>query len=67
MPKNAPSNTLGLRSVMLAVDGIEDTVGRLRIHGAELVGELEQYDATYRLCSVRGPAGIIVALAEQIG
>ncbi len=52
---------------MLAVDHIEDTVGRLRAHGAELVGALEQYRDTDRLCYVRGPAGIIVAPAEQIG
>jgi catechol 2,3-dioxygenase-like lactoylglutathione lyase family enzyme len=64
---NAPSNTLGLRSIMFAVDDIEDVLARLRAHGAELVGELEQYEDSYRLCYVRGPAGIIVALAEQLG
>ena len=65
-PNNAPANTLGLRSIMFAVDDIEDVLARLQAHGAELVGELEQYEDSYRLCYVRGPEGIIVALAEQI-
>jgi predicted enzyme related to lactoylglutathione lyase len=52
---------------MFAVDDIEDVIARLQAHGAELVGELEQYEDSYRLCYVRGPEGIIVALAEQIG
>ena len=64
---NAPANTLGIRRIMFAVDDIEDVVARLRTHGAELVGELAQYKDSYRLCYVRGPAGIIVALAEQLG
>jgi predicted enzyme related to lactoylglutathione lyase len=51
---------------MFAVDDIEDVLARLRAHGAELVGELAQYKDIYRLCYVRGPEGIIVALAEQI-
>lgn len=55
---NAPANTLGIRRIMFAVE--------LRAHGAELVGELEQYEDSYRLCYVRGPEGIIVALAEQL-
>jgi catechol 2,3-dioxygenase-like lactoylglutathione lyase family enzyme len=63
---NAPANTLGLRRIMFAVDDIEDAVARLRAHGAELVGEVAQYEDSYRLCYVRGPAGIIVALAEQL-
>jgi catechol 2,3-dioxygenase-like lactoylglutathione lyase family enzyme len=63
---SAPPNTLGLRSVMFAVDDLEDVVARLRAHGAELVGEVGQYEDVYRLCYVRGPAGIIVALAERI-
>jgi catechol 2,3-dioxygenase-like lactoylglutathione lyase family enzyme len=63
---NAPANTLGLRSIMFAVDDIEDVAARLRAHGAELVGELDQYEEIYRLCYVRGPDGIIVALAEQL-
>ena len=66
-PRNPPHNTLGVHRVMFAVDDIEDVVARLRIHGAELVGELAQYEDSYRLCYVRGPEGIIVALAEQIG
>jgi catechol 2,3-dioxygenase-like lactoylglutathione lyase family enzyme len=57
---------LGLRSVMFAVDDIDDAVDRLRAHGAEFVGELGQYEDSYRLCYVRGPDGIIVALAEQL-
>jgi catechol 2,3-dioxygenase-like lactoylglutathione lyase family enzyme len=63
---NAPANTLGLRRIMFAVDDIDDVVARLRAHGAELVGELDQYEEIYRLCYVRGPDGIIVALAEQL-
>ena len=51
---------------MFAVDDIDDTVARLRPHGAELLGELVQYQDSYRLCYLRGPAGIIVALAEQL-
>jgi catechol 2,3-dioxygenase-like lactoylglutathione lyase family enzyme len=66
-PDNAPPNTLGLRRIMFAVDDIEDVVARLRAHGAELIGEIAQYEDVYRLCYVRGPAGIIVALAERIG
>jgi len=65
-PKNAPVNTLGIRRIMFAVDDIEDVLARLRTHGADLVGELEQYEDSYRLCYVRGPEGIIVALAEQL-
>ena len=66
-PKNAPVNTLGIRRIMFAVEDIEEVLARLRAHGAELVGELEQYEDSYRLCYVRGPEGIIVALAEQLG
>ena len=65
-PKNAPANALGIRRIMFAVEGIEDVVARLRAHGAELLGELAQYEDSYRLCYVRGPEGIIVALAEQL-
>ena len=64
-PQNAPANTLGIRRIMFAVDDIEDVITRLRTHGAELVGELAQYEDSYRLCFVRGPEGIIVGLAEQ--
>jgi catechol 2,3-dioxygenase-like lactoylglutathione lyase family enzyme len=66
-PKYAPANTLGIRRIMFAVDDIEGVIARLRAHGAELVGELEQYENIYRLCYVRGPEGIIVGLAEQLG
>jgi catechol 2,3-dioxygenase-like lactoylglutathione lyase family enzyme len=66
-PENAPPNTLGLRSVMFAVDDIDAAVAGLRARGAELVGEVEQFGDSYRLCYVRGPEGIIVALAEQLG
>jgi len=66
-PTNAPANVLGLRSIMFAVDDIDDVIARLRTHGAELVGEVAQYEDLYRLCYVRGPEGIIVALAEQLG
>jgi len=66
-PEDAPVNALGIRRIMFAVDDIDDVVGRLRAHGAELVGEVVQYEDTYRLCYVRGPEGIIVGLAEQLG
>ena len=65
-PAIAPPNTLGLRSVMFAVESVDDTVARLRGIGAELVGEVAQYEDEYRLCYMRGPAGIIVALAEEL-
>ncbi len=65
-PAIAPPNTPGLRSVMFEVDSVDDTVARLRAHGAELVGEVAQYEDQYRLCYLRGPAGIIVALAEEL-
>jgi catechol 2,3-dioxygenase-like lactoylglutathione lyase family enzyme len=66
-PQNPPPNALGLHRVMFAVDDIDGTVARLRAHGAELLGEVAQYESICRLCYLRGPAGIIVALAEQIG
>jgi predicted enzyme related to lactoylglutathione lyase len=65
-PKDAPANTLGIRRIMFAVDDIDDVIARLRTHGAELVGEVAQYEDSYRLCYVRGPEDIIVALAEQL-
>jgi len=64
--RNAPVNTLGIRRIMFAVDDIEDVLARLRTHGAELVGAVEQYEDSYRLCYVRGPEGIIVALAQPL-
>jgi catechol 2,3-dioxygenase-like lactoylglutathione lyase family enzyme len=63
-PDNPPPNTLGLHRLMFAVDDIDDTIARLRAHGAELLGEVAQYQNIFRLCYLRGPAGIIVALAE---
>jgi catechol 2,3-dioxygenase-like lactoylglutathione lyase family enzyme len=66
-PESAPSNTLGIRRIMFTVEDIDDVVARLRSHGAELVGEIAQYEDFYRLCFLRGPAGIIIGLAEQLG
>ena len=65
-PQNAPANTLGIRRIMFAVDDIEDVIARLRTHGAELLGEVAQYEDSYRLCFLRGPEGIIIGLAEQL-
>lgn len=65
-PAVAPPNTLGLRSIMFAVDDIDDVIARLRGHGAELVHEVAQYEDVYRLCYLRGPEGVIVALAEEL-
>ena len=64
---NPPPNTMGLHRIMFAVDDIDATIDCLRTHGAELLGEVAQYESMFRLCYLRGPAGIIVALAEQIG
>ncbi len=65
-PAIAPPNARGLRSVMFTVESVDDTVARLRASGAELVGEIAQYEDKYRLCYMRGPAGIIVSLAEEL-
>jgi catechol 2,3-dioxygenase-like lactoylglutathione lyase family enzyme len=65
-PENPPSNTLGMRRIMFAVDDIDDAVERLRSRGGELVGEVAQYENHYRLCFMRGPEGIVVGLAEQL-
>jgi catechol 2,3-dioxygenase-like lactoylglutathione lyase family enzyme len=65
-PKNTPVNTLGIRRIMFAVDDLEDVLARLRAHGAELIGEITKYEDMYRLCYIRGPEGIIVALSEQL-
>ena len=65
-PVDAPVNTLGIRRIMFAVDHIDAIVARMRAHGAEVIGEM-QYADTYRLAYIRGPEGIIVALAEQLG
>ena len=63
---NAPVNTLGMGRIMFAVTDIEDVLARLRTHGAELVGEVVQYEDSYRLCYVRGPEGIVIALSEEL-
>ena len=65
-PEKAPVNELGIRRIMFAVDDIDDVVARLLAHGAELVGEVVQYENAYRLAYVRGPDGIIVGLSEQV-
>ena len=65
-PAIAPPNALGLRSIMFAVESLDATLARLSANGAELIGEVAQYEDLYRLCYVRGPAGIIVALAEEL-
>jgi catechol 2,3-dioxygenase-like lactoylglutathione lyase family enzyme len=65
--RDAPVNALGYLRVMFAVEDIDDTLVRLRAHGAELVGEVVQYEQAYRLCYIRGPEGILIGLAEQLG
>jgi catechol 2,3-dioxygenase-like lactoylglutathione lyase family enzyme len=65
--RNAPVNALGYLRIMFAVEDIDDTLARLRPHGTELVGEVAQYEDQYRLCYLRGPEGILIGLAEQIG
>ena len=65
-PTNAPVNTLGIRRIMFAVDDLDNLVARLRTHGAELVGEVAQYEDIYRVCFIRGPEGIILGLAEEL-
>ena len=65
--RNAPVNSLGYLRVMFAVDDLDDTLARLRRHGAQVVDEVVQYEDVYRLCYVRGPEGILIGLAEQIG
>jgi catechol 2,3-dioxygenase-like lactoylglutathione lyase family enzyme len=66
-PENAPSNALGIRRIMFAVDDIEDVVARLCDgHGAELVGEIAQYEDIYRLCFLRSPEGFVIGLAERL-
>ena len=65
-PAIAPPNAPGLRSVMFTVESVDDTVARLRANGAELIGVVAQYEDKYRLCYMRGPAGIIVSLAEEL-
>jgi catechol 2,3-dioxygenase-like lactoylglutathione lyase family enzyme len=64
---DAPVNTLGIRRMMFAVDDLDEVLVRLLAHGAEVVGEVVQYEGSYRLCYVRGVEGILVALAERLG
>jgi catechol 2,3-dioxygenase-like lactoylglutathione lyase family enzyme len=66
-PARPPANTLGLHRVMFTVDDIDDTIARLRPYGGEVLRDVAQYQDAFRLCYMRGPAGIIVALAERIG
>ena len=65
--RNAPVNSLGYLRVMFAVDDVDETVARLRTHGAELVGDVVQYEEMYRLCYIRGPGGLLIGLAEELG
>jgi catechol 2,3-dioxygenase-like lactoylglutathione lyase family enzyme len=64
--RNAPVNALGYLRVMFAVEDLDDTLARLRPHGAELVGEVVQYEDSVRLCYIRGPEGLLIGLAEQL-
>jgi catechol 2,3-dioxygenase-like lactoylglutathione lyase family enzyme len=65
--RNSPVNALGYLRVMFAVDDLDDTLARLRKLGAQLVGEVVQYEKSYRLCYIRGPEGILIGLAEELG
>ena len=65
--RTAPVNALGYLRVMFAVDDLDATLARLRTHGAQLVGDVVQYEDVYRLCYIRGPEGLLIGLAEQIG
>ena len=65
--RNAPVNALGYLRVMFAVDDIDETLDRVRKHGAELVGEVVRYEDVYRLCYIRGPEGLLIGLAEELG
>jgi catechol 2,3-dioxygenase-like lactoylglutathione lyase family enzyme len=65
--RNAAVNALGYLRVMFAVDDIDDTVARLRQLGAQLVGDVAQYEDVYRLCYIRGPEGLLIGLAEELG
>ncbi len=65
--RNAPVNALGYLRVMFAVDDIDETLERLRMRGAQLVGEVVQYQDAYRLCYIRGPEGLLIGLAQELG
>lgn len=65
--RNAPVNALGYLRVMFTVDDIDETLERLRARGAQLVGEVVQYESSYRLCYIRGPEGLLIGLAQELG
>ena len=65
--RNAPVNALGYLRIMFAVDDLDDTLARLEQHGAQLVDEVVQYEDLYRLCYIRGPEGLLIGLAEELG
>ena len=65
--RNAPVNALGYLRVMFTVADLDETLARLRTRGAQLVGEVVQYEHTYRLCYIRGPEGLLIGLAEELG
>jgi len=65
--RNAPVNALGYLRVMFTVQDIDEMLARLRMRGAQLVGEVVQYEDSYRLCYIRGPEGLLIGLAEQLG
>jgi catechol 2,3-dioxygenase-like lactoylglutathione lyase family enzyme len=65
--RNAPVNALGYLRIMFAVDDVDDTLARLDKHGAQLVGEVVQYQDAYRLCYIRGPGGLLIGLAQELG
>ena len=65
--RNAPVNALGYLRVMFAVDDVDDTLERLRKRGAQLVGEIVNYQGVYRLCYIRGPEGLLIGLAQELG
>ena len=65
--RNAPVNALGYLRAMFTVDDVEETVKRLRAHGAQLVGDVVQYEDAYKLCYIRGPEGLLIGLAEELG
>jgi catechol 2,3-dioxygenase-like lactoylglutathione lyase family enzyme len=64
--RNAPVNALGYLRVMFAVDDLDETLARLRAHGAQLVGDIVKYEESYRLCYIRGPEGLLIGLAEEL-
>ncbi|MBB5261742.1 VOC family protein [Rhizobium leguminosarum] len=65
--RNAPVNALGYLRAMFTVDDVEETVGRLRTHGAQLVGDVVRYEDAYKLCYIRGPEGLLIGLAQELG